>query len=288
VIAIQPLPAAIELCEGENAAIRVSATIIKKYTDMGCYLKYQWRLNGIALDVDGHYEGTNTAELKINNVNSSDAGDYDCMITATKDKHPEIISEVSTKAAVRIKMKPVITIQPDAAVNVQQGKDLKLVVEADGEPTLQYAWFKDGVPTGDSTNTLTKAAVTSAAEGKYHCKVWNDCGEEHSKEADVTVSTYIMSAAEETRAGDFILLANVPNPFANTTEIKVVAPRAGYIRLTVTDIYGKEVAVIHEGMVDGERQFKFSAPANNLSSGVYYYTLTVDGSKATRQMTVVR
>ncbi|MBI1189303.1 MAG: hypothetical protein GC200_01290 [Tepidisphaera sp.] len=72
-ISMQPQP--VETCTGSMAGFQVATT-----DDLGS-LSYQWRKNGVALDVAAH-PSASTPTLTLNGVQSTDAGEYDCVITA--------------------------------------------------------------------------------------------------------------------------------------------------------------------------------------------------------------
>jgi hypothetical protein len=82
---------------------------------------------------------------------------------------------------------------------------------------------------------------------------------------------------------------NVPNPFATVTRISFVLPEAAQVRLAITNANGKELAVIANGTASaGLNEYTVDANALNLSSGVYYYTLKVNGKSFTKSMVVVK
>jgi hypothetical protein len=86
---------------------------------------------------------------------------------------------------------------------------------------------------------------------------------------------------------NFELKRNHPNPFNPTTTISFVMPETGMAKLTVFDITGKEVAVLHDGMAQpGETQVVFDA--SKLTSGVYFYSLQHAGLIQTQKMLLVK
>lgn len=96
----------------------------------------------------------------------------------------------------------------------------------------------------------------------------------------------------------FALEQNYPNPFNPSTMIEygVSGVKSGsgssglgasYVRLSVFDLLGHEVAVlVNENQQPGQYRVRFNA--QNLSSGVYFYRLQSGGSIATRKLTVVK
>ncbi len=72
--------------------------------------------------------------------------------------------------------------------------------------------------------------------------------------------------------GKFELSQNYPNPFNPTTKIKYQISKPGFVSLKVYDVLGKEVAnLVKKNMVKGNYEVTFNA--ENLSSGIYIYTL---------------
>jgi len=71
---------------------------------------------------------------------------------------------------------------------------------------------------------------------------------------------------------EFTLKQNFPNPFNPETVITFSLPSSGYVRGTVYDIMGSEVAVLIKGEVaQGDHSVRFDA--SMLSSGVYIFKL---------------
>lgn len=80
---------------------------------------------------------------------------------------------------------------------------------------------------------------------------------------------------------------NYPNPFNPATVIKYQVPATGNVVLKVYDVLGKEVAsIVNENQNAG--YYTVSFDASNLSSGVYFYTLTSGEFTSTKKMTLVK
>ena len=76
---------------------------------------------------------------------------------------------------------------------------------------------------------------------------------------------------------DFSVAQNYPNPSNPNTRIDYQIPIDGKVVLTVFDITGKEVAtLVNEIKVSGYYSADFYG--NNLSSGVYFYRISAEGS----------
>lgn len=75
----------------------------------------------------------------------------------------------------------------------------------------------------------------------------------------------------------FALHQNYPNPFNPTTTIEFSLPRTGRVSLKVFDILGREVAVLVDELDLNPGTVKSTFDARRWSSGVYLYSLIVDG-----------
>ena len=73
----------------------------------------------------------------------------------------------------------------------------------------------------------------------------------------------------------YALEQNFPNPFNPTTQIGFRTAGFGSVTLKIYDALGREIATVlnHEKLTAGEHQVPFDA--SHLSSGVYFYRLTV-------------
>jgi hypothetical protein len=80
---------------------------------------------------------------------------------------------------------------------------------------------------------------------------------------------------------------NYPNPFNPVTSIRFSLPHAGLVTLKVYNTLGQEVStLLQEQLPAGSYEQEFSASA--LSSGIYFYRLTVDGADAVRKMVLLK
>ncbi|MES2767092.1 MAG: T9SS type A sorting domain-containing protein [Bacteroidota bacterium] len=78
-----------------------------------------------------------------------------------------------------------------------------------------------------------------------------------------------------------------PNPFKNSTTIRFSLPNSLKIKLTVTDILGREVAVLKDELMEtGEQNVVFKN--GNLPKGMYYITLSGDGLLKTIPVQIAR
>lgn len=86
----------------------------------------------------------------------------------------------------------------------------------------------------------------------------------------------------------FMLSQNYPNPFNPTTQIKFDVAKSSDVSIKVYDVIGNEVAVLTSG---NHQAGKYTADfnASNLATGIYFYSLIVDGAKIdTKKMILVK
>ena len=85
----------------------------------------------------------------------------------------------------------------------------------------------------------------------------------------------------------FSLDQNYPNPFNPKTQIQFNLDRSGDVVLDLFDIRGVKIqSLINEYHEAGSHQFTLDG--SSLASGVYFYSLTVNGSTKTRKLALMK
>ena len=165
VITTQPANAAV--CETQTATFTMAAT--------GLENNYDWYLNEVKLTVPS------SNSLVIENVNSSNAGNYHCIVYNTCGEPQRTETVILT-----VNSKPSITVQPlNKSVTVGDMVEFN-VTALNG--TLSYQWRKDGVNIIGAIAakyTIAQSAKTDA--GDYDCVVKNSCGETTTAKAKLIV-----------------------------------------------------------------------------------------------------
>lgn len=83
----------------------------------------------------------------------------------------------------------------------------------------------------------------------------------------------------------FFVSQNEPNPFIGNTKIIYDIPYPASVILTVYDVMGRRIMITDYGIVNaGENSILLDA--KQFSSGVYFYTLNVNGQSVTKKMIV--
>jgi hypothetical protein len=124
--------------------------------------------------------------------------------------------------------------------------------------------------TSNSGRTVTKPLV--APDGYYKFEVDNNV---------TSIANLNLNPVE------FYLSQNYPNPFNPATNLEFRIPKSGFVSLQVYDILGNEVAtLVNEERTAGNYEIRFDA--SSLTSGVYFYRLSVDNFVGIKKMTLLR
>lgn len=103
---------------------------------------------------------------------------------------------------------------------------------------------------------------------------------------EVTQLTSTNNEKEDSPFG-FSLSQNYPNPFNPATVIRFRLSKPGFTSLAVYDVYGRKISVLASTFyVEGDHELNFDA--SSLSSGRYFYTLTVNGKSTSKMMTLIK
>lgn len=146
-------------------------------------------------------------------------------------------------------------------------------------PTTTFTAFAAG--DGSLTGTATLDAIwfsapnTSSAWTLYIDDVFN------------SVPTTAVDNRDDAPV-EYHLAQNFPNPFNPTTTVQFTLPKAGDARVDVYNALGARVAtLVDRPLSAGAHEARFEA--NDLSSGVYFYRLLIDGAPvATKKMTLMK
>ncbi len=168
VIARQPVD--LDVRPGASAALSVLVWA-------GAAMEYQWRQNGTMLP------GANAATLTLSNVQSTNAGIYDVIVTGAG------WAVTSKPARLRVGYPPEILVQP-TGIEASTGAEATFAVIAAGVSPLLYQWRKDGQPLpGASHAVLTLTSLESADSGTYDVVIRDDAGTTVSQPANLLVLT---------------------------------------------------------------------------------------------------
>ncbi|MCK9280191.1 MAG: aryl-sulfate sulfotransferase [Melioribacteraceae bacterium] len=108
-----------------------------------------------------------------------------------------------------------------------------------------------------------------------------------SSDAMFTVYNQLAVVDKNELPQEYAVAQNYPNPFNPTTTIDYELPKASYVTVSVYNILGKEIATL----VEGEKSagyYQVTWNAENLPSGIYFYTFKAGNKIATKKMILVK
>jgi N-acetylneuraminic acid mutarotase len=165
---IQSGPASVTVALGAPATFSVSATGTAPLT-------YTW-----FKDIEEAASGSNNA-YTVAAAQQADQGLYYCVAANAFG------SATSGSAALAVVNPPQITAWT-TAITSAVGMEVAFSVTAQGDPPINYAWYKAGVDNPVATTSeYTIASVQPSHAGIYRCRVWNAGGEVYSEDATLTV-----------------------------------------------------------------------------------------------------
>jgi hypothetical protein len=172
---------------------------------------------------------------------------------------------------------------------VKLGDVMKVEILVD-YPISNIQWFKDGVSIqGAADREFIVKSSRLSDQGVYYATMQGPCHETKSSDLFVRIELPAQPNVETLEAGGDILFQNEPNPSGDEIRFKFNLSENSYIKLSICDLFGKEVSVPFEGFASsGLNTIDFSAIKSNLVNGTYFYTLVSDKFQATKTLVILR
>lgn len=152
------------------------------------------------------------------------------------------------------------------------------IIPSSGKVVFTFTYT---APATEGTVTLYANGNSVNLDGTNGNDQWNFA---QNKTVSVSSATDIES---EKHNLSYDLKQNYPNPFNPTTTIFYQIPQAGNVALKVYNITGAEVA----SLVNGYKQsgsYSVEFDASNLTSGVYFYKISVNNFSEIKKMVLLR
>jgi hypothetical protein len=110
----------------------------------------------------------------------------------------------------------------------------------------------------------------------------------HVRTYQLVVSPLVgITGNENTTPVKYSLEQNFPNPFNPVTKIAYSIEKAGFVKLTVFDVTGREVQTLVNGNVNSG-SYSVDFDASKLNSGMYFYKLETGDFKEVRKMILIK
>lgn len=223
--------------------------------------------------------------------NFEQEGNYTVKLTVANSSNTESFvreNYITVKPAIGV---PVILSTFPSSSDTTIGKTASISFQISAEDTsgyeIDYVWTKNGqsVSTNSTYNYTSTVFFPTPRTDTIKVVVSNEV---HSASKTWLVNVVDdPTGVEEDKKFSFDLKQNYPNPFNPSTGIKYTIPERTAVTLKVYGILGDEVATLID-MEQNSGVYNVYFNAENLSSGIYLYTLIAGNHKQTRKMLLIK
>lgn len=105
----------------------------------------------------------------------------------------------------------------------------------------------------------------------------------NGSQQEIITSVPTVVDRESNPVSGYVLRQNYPNPFNPSTTISFTADKPGFVSLKIYDMLGREKACLLNKYIP-QGNYSVSVDASDWASGVYIYTLNINGSSNARKM----
>ncbi len=151
--------------------------------------------------------------------------------------------------------------------------------------------FKPWIRRTEETSAVFSPAPDVPTTYSFYTIARDAVGNVEAPKTEGEASTRIVVSVEEIGGVDlpvaYALRQNYPNPASASTTIEFDLPEAGFVRLSVYDLLGREIAV----PVSGDKaagSYRVTLDTGKLAAGQYFYRIKASGYESTLQFVVVR
>ncbi len=267
-------------CPNEDICLKVE---VQKPADK--VVEYLWYKDNTALTDGIKYNGTTTAKLQITDIQEAESGVYTCEINLVGDTEkvvsmPAMVDVIDVPEAVAVGDKNIKAVMKDDVtmkVNYVSGaKPLTVEWEYDGVVIKEGTWSETE---GAKLLTLLLKEVDVYEGGEYICRITNDC-DKVEVIFNLTVAKWDDGIASVIDAEEISFNVVDNNISFNLKE-------SSNVTVTVYDINGTAVATVFDGVANiGNNLVTFDN--SNLTSGVYFYTLTTNEFYSVRKVSILK
>jgi predicted MPP superfamily phosphohydrolase len=156
---------------------------------------------------------------------------------------------------------------------------------------FEYGLLKINMPAGSPGFTVNGGTLLQVDNTGDHAVCYINVLIQSNRTTTVVVAVDNAAPVSETPGVTRLVQAH-PNPFNPRTEISFQLEKAGPCRLAIFDLHGREVAVLHQGLLNADNHsFTWTGTDSQgqaMPSGVYFAALRAGGYNETRKLTLVR
>ncbi|HYF04445.1 MAG TPA: T9SS type A sorting domain-containing protein [Patescibacteria group bacterium] len=213
----------------------------------------------------GDYEGWQVLKI-YDNVNNS-------LVSVVKD----VVEQVPY-------YRPVLTAwawMPNEEFLVTASKPVPDYTNRYESKTIKMWDVKTGKMTASITTPCYPTLIKVSSDGKSIALATEEFGVMHIK----TIGDFATSILKEDAAG--LSLNFFPNPLKESSTITCSLPADGVLKITLHDMLGREVAIVHDAFKSsGTHTFPFKG--ENVPNGLYFLKMSLGGMYVSRSVSVVR
>ncbi|MEM1093753.1 MAG: matrixin family metalloprotease [Bacteroidota bacterium] len=154
------------------------------------------------------------------------------------------------------------------------------VEQAYGDQPFEQVAFVPGAGTTLQAQTYAYR-LTDLEPGTYRFRLRQvdfDGSFEYSPEVETRIEL----------AEAFHLTAAYPNPFSTATQLDLMVRQPEHVRVVAFDALGRQVDVLHDGVLSAQEAHTFVLNAPDQPSGVYFVQIQAETFRTTRQVLLVR
>ncbi|MCG8314459.1 MAG: immunoglobulin domain-containing protein [Pseudomonadales bacterium] len=176
----QPQP--LTLISGQDASFYVSLTSDSASEEAA----YQWYKDNVALTDNSTYDGANSANLIVNQIDYAEAGVYHVVVNVNG------ITLKSDKVSLGIVYPVAISGHPEPTIDIRENQTALLAVNASGT-SIEFEWQKlNEIGVWEEIPGATNASYTlqgnGSNAGSYRCIVSNSISQQASTISNVSIS----------------------------------------------------------------------------------------------------
>jgi len=172
------------------------------------------------------------------------------------------------------------TNDPNTTVSTATNGDLVIITSTNNQ-TIDLTYTVCGV-----SRTITVEVLFGLSDETCDDildTIYSNSIDDPSKPKNEEVISLRSSDIKEAMEDEFSLY-NFPNPFSNQTNISYTLPKESVVRLSVTNMLGQTVAVLEDNITKTKGTHILKFEANELPSGMYFYTLEVGNRRLVKKM----
>jgi len=182
--------------------------------------------------------------------------------------------------------KPVADFYADTTF-IAQGSSINFFDQSSYQPTSWLWSFPGALPSSSTDQNPENIVYTSPGIYEVTLVATNSLGSDSLTKScyiEVEQASYV---DKDNFPEKFNLYQNYPNPFNPTTTISWQQPKNGKVNLKIYDLLGNELfTAVDELFQAGVHSFEFDA--STLTSGIYFYKITIENYIQMRKMVLLK